>query len=76
MDQAKNYDANMHANNGSLVMGGNSYRGLVFIFENATAADAAARGMNAETGANGARGLNANLKVGYFGTTGTIVWLR
>jgi hypothetical protein len=50
-------------------MGGQSYSGLLFIFRSSTAADTAAGAANAE-------GLHANLKVGYFDSSGGITWLR
>jgi hypothetical protein len=69
MGQARNYSANLTANSGKFVMGGQSYSGLLFIFRSSTAADTAAGAANAE-------GLHANLKVGYFDSSGGITWLR
>jgi hypothetical protein len=72
-EQADNYSKNMDQNQGSFIMGrgaaAHAYKGLIYIFRDSGAASRAAGALN-----DG--GLNANLKVGYFGKDGSLIWLR
>jgi hypothetical protein len=67
IDQARNYSTHLQSGSGNFQMGGRSYRGLAFVFRNATAAGRAATALE---------GMHSNLKVGVFDASGQITWLR